>query len=260
MNIATYAADIARAVAFLSRIPMPKSAFAGYDGKLDRVARAFPVAGILIGFLPAIVLLLMLCLHADRLMSALVALAVQAIVSGALHEDGLADCADGIGGGRDRDHSLSIMKDSRIGTYGAIALILSFAIRAAAIAAIARGTVPFAAALALPAVGCISRCALVWHWQRLPPAKSDGVAAAVGRPSEGIMQTALVSGCLLAALFIWPSLGLLPLVCSLLAAGIAVLIFGGIVRRALGGHTGDTLGAAAQISEAAALCALAMAL
>ncbi|WP_160010547.1 adenosylcobinamide-GDP ribazoletransferase [Rhizobium sp. 18055] len=260
MNIGTYAADIARAVAFLSRIPMPKSAFTGFDGKLSRVARAFPAAGMLIGLLPALVLLIMLGLRADRLMSALVALAVQAIVTGALHEDGLADCADGIGGGRDREHSLSIMKDSRIGTYGAIALILSFAIRAAAIAAIARGAAPLAAALALPAVACISRSALVWHWQRLPPAKPDGVAAAVGQPSEGIMQTALVSACALAALLIWPGLGLLPLVCALLAGGLTVMIFTRLVRSRLGGHTGDTLGAAAQISEAAALCALAMAL
>ena len=260
MNIATYVADIARATAFLSRIPMPKAAFAGYDGKLGRVARAFPVAGIVIGLLPAAVLLVMLALQADRLMSALVALAIQAIVSGALHEDGLADCADGIGGGRDRAHRLSIMKDSRIGTYGAIALILSFAIRAAAIAAIARGTVPLAAALALPAIGCISRGALVWHWHRLPPAKADGVAAAVGQPSEGVMQMAVVSACALAALLIWPNLGLLPLICALLAAGLSAMIFTRLARLTLSGHTGDTLGATAQISEMAALCALAMAL
>jgi adenosylcobinamide-GDP ribazoletransferase len=260
MNIGTYVTDIARAVAFLSRLPMPKSVFVGYDGKLGRVARAFPAAGLVIGLVPALVLLIMLCLHADRLMSALVALAVQAIVSGALHEDGLADCADGFGGGRDREHSLSIMKDSRIGTYGAIALILSFAIRAAAIAAIARGAVPFAAALALPAVGCIGRGALVWHWQRLPPAKPDGVAAAVGQPSEGIMQTALISACALATVLIWPSLGLLPLGCALLAAGLTAMTFTSLARKTIGGHTGDTLGAAAQISEAAALCALAMAL
>jgi adenosylcobinamide-GDP ribazoletransferase len=260
MNIGNYALDVARAVAFLSRIPMPPAAFAGFNGKLDRVSRAFPVAGILIGLLPAIVLYVMLLVHADRLMSALVALAVQAAVTGALHEDGLADCADGIGGGRNRDHSLTIMKDSRIGTYGAIALILSFAIRAAAITAIARGAPSFAAALALPAVACISRSALVWHWHRLAPAKIDGVAAAAGKPSESVMQTALVSGCVLAALLLWPGLGLLPLVCSLLAAGLAVMAFTTLIRKKLNGQTGDTLGAAAQISETAALCALAMAL
>lgn len=260
MNIGTYGADIARAIGFLSRIPMPQAAFSGYDGKLDRVARAFPVAGVVIATLPALVFFLMLSLHGDRLMSALVALSVMCILTGALHEDGLADCADGIGGGRDREHSLSIMKDSRIGTYGAISLVLSFALRAAAVAAIARAEAPFAAALALPAAACISRSALVWHWHRLPPAKPDGVAAASGQPNESAMQTAVVSGCLLAGLLIWPSLGLLPLVCALLAAGLSTVAFTRYTRMRLLGHTGDTLGATAQISEIASLCALAMAL
>lgn len=260
MKISNYATDVARAVAFLSRIPMPQSAFAGFDGKLAHAARAFPLAGIIIGLLPAVVFLVMLSLRADQLMSALATLAVQAALTGALHEDGLADCADGVGGGRDRDHSLAIMKDSRIGTYGAIALILSFALRAAALAAIAREAQPLAAALAIPAVACISRSALVWHWHRLPSAKSDGIAAAAGQPGEGAMQTALVSGCLMAALLLWPGLGLFPLVCGLLAAGMAVIAFTRFIRRKLAGHTGDTLGAAEQISGIAVFCALAMAL
>ncbi|MEK1894959.1 MAG: adenosylcobinamide-GDP ribazoletransferase [Rhizobium sp.] len=260
MNIRNYAADVARAVAFLSRIPTPSSAFVDFNGKLDRASRAFPVAGIVIALLPALVFMVMLCLHADRLMSAFAALAAQAALTGALHEDGLADCADGLGGGRDREHALSIMKDSRIGTYGASALILSFALRAAALAAVARAAPPFAAALAIPAIACISRGALVWHWHRLPSAKPDGLAAAAGQPSEGTMHMALASGCVLSALLLWPSLGLLPLVCALLACGLSVMAFTRFVRRKLAGHTGDTLGAAQQISEIAAVCALAMAL
>lgn len=260
MNIGNYAADVARAVAFLSRIPTPSSAFVEFNGKLDRASRAFPVAGIVIALLPALVFMVMLCLHADRLMSAFAALAVQAALTGALHEDGLADCADGLGGGRDREHALSIMKDSRIGTYGASALILSFALRAAALAAVARAAPPLAAALAIPAIACISRGALVWHWHRLPSAKPDGLAVAAGQPSEGTMHMALASGCLLSALLLWPSLGLLPLVCALLACGLSVMAFTRFVRRKLAGHTGDTLGAAQQISEIAAVCALAMAL
>jgi adenosylcobinamide-GDP ribazoletransferase len=260
MSIGNYVTDVARAVSFLSRFPVPQSVFSGFDGKLSRVARAFPLAGLIIGLLPALVFLVMLGLRADRLMSALVTLGVQAIVTGALHEDGLADSADGIGGGRDRDHGLAIMKDSRIGTYGAISLILSFAIRAAAIAAIARAAPPLAAALGVLAVACVSRGALVWHWHRLPPAKPDGVAAAAGQPGEGVMHTALVSGCLLGAVLIWPSLGLLPLVTCLLAAGLSTVAFSVFVRKRLHGHTGDTLGATAQISEIAALCAIAMSL
>src|SRR4051812_45663910 len=102
--------DAARAVAFLSRIPMPPWLFVAYDGKLGRLVRVFPLAGLVIGALPALVFLVMLAFRTDRLMAALVALAVQTILTGALHEDGLADTADGIGGGKSRDQSLIIMK------------------------------------------------------------------------------------------------------------------------------------------------------
>lgn len=260
MNIKDLAVDTARAVAFLSRIPMPQSLFKAYDGRLGRLVRAFPFAGIVIGFVPALALLLLLGLHADPLMAALIALSIQVLATGALHEDGLADTADGIGGGKSREHSLVIMKDSRIGTYGAIALILSFAIRAAALAAIARHATPLTSALAIPAVAALSRGAIAWHWQRLPPAKADGVAASTGQPDETAMQIALASAGLVAALLIWPAFGLRPLVASLLAPGIAGLAFTAFIRRKLAGHTGDTLGAMQQICEIASLCALATAL
>ncbi|WHO80382.1 adenosylcobinamide-GDP ribazoletransferase [Rhizobium leguminosarum] len=260
MKINDYAVDTARAVAFLSRIPMPQSLFKGYDGRLGPLVRAFPFAGIVIGFIPALALLLLLELRADPLMAALIALSIQVFVTGALHEDGLADTADGIGGGKSREHSLLIMKDSRIGTYGAIALILSFAIRAAALAAIARHSAPLAAALAIPAAAALSRGAVAWHWQRLAPAKADGVAASTGQPDEAAMQFALASAGLVAALLIWPAFGLRPLVASLLATGIAGFAFTAFIRRKLAGHTGDTLGATQQICEIATLCALATAL
>ncbi|TLX14608.1 adenosylcobinamide-GDP ribazoletransferase [Rhizobium sp. MHM7A] len=260
MKIKDYAVDTARAVAFLSRLPMPPALFKGYDGRLGRLVRAFPVAGLVIGFIPALALLILSGIRADPLVAALIALSVQALATGALHEDGLADTADGIGGGKNREQSLLIMKDSRIGTYGAIALILSFAVRAAALAAIVRNSSPLAAALAVPAVAALSRGAIAWHWQRLPPAKVDGVAASTGQPNEAAMQFALVSAGLLAALLIWPAFGLQPLVASLLASGAAGFAFTAVIRRKLAGHTGDTLGAMQQICEIATLCALATAL
>lgn len=254
------AVDAARAVAFLSRIPMPPWLFIGDDGKIGRLVRVFPVAGLVIGALPALVFLLMLAFHADRLMASLAALAVQTILTGALHEDGLADTADGIGGGKSREQSLVIMKDSRIGSYGAIALILSFALRASALTAIAREASPFAAALAIPSVAALSRGAIAWHWQRLPAAKPDGLAASTGSPAEVAMQIALVTAGFITAILVWPALGLLPLVSALLGAGLSTLAFTWFIRRRLGGHTGDTLGATQQICEVAAFCALAMAL
>ncbi len=258
MSAKDYACDVARALAFLSRIPVPGRVFEGHDGNLGRISGAFPLAGFLIALPAALAFGILLAIHGDPLAAALIALAVQALTTGALHEDGLSDTADGLGGGKDRERALSIMKDSRIGTYGAIALVLSFGLRAAALAALARGLPPFAAALSLPAAAVIGRGAMVWHWYALPPAKPDGVAASAGRPSEGAMQAALLSTLLLSALLIWPGQGLLPLLTTLLVAVACTLLFNGHIRRRLSGHTGDTIGAVEQICEIAAFCTLAM--
>lgn len=247
------------ALRFLTVLPVASSPDAMAPDWLVRALKYFPVVGVLIGLLSTVTLLVAGYFWNDFL-AALLAVAASMAVTGALHEDGVADTADAFGGGRSVEQRLEIMKDSRIGTYGAVALVLSFAIRAAAVAAIARAAPPLAAALSLPAVAAVSRGAIAWHWQRLPPAKADGIAASSGRPAEGAMQAALAAACLLAALLLWPGLGLLPLVCCLLAAGLAAVAFTVFIRRRLAGHTGDTLGATQQICEMAAVCALAMAL
>lgn len=247
------------AIRFLTVLPVPATVDAQGPDWLARAMKYFPVVGAGIGAASAIVFLVAGEFWSP-LISALLAITTSIALTSALHEDGLADTADSFGGGWTVEKRLAIMKDSRIGTYGAVALILSFAIRAAALAAIARAAPPLMAALAIPAVACLSRGALVWHWHRLPPAKPDGVAAAAGQPNESALNFALVSACLLTALLIWPSLGLLPLVSTLLATGIAAIVFTWFIRKKLSGHTGDTLGATQQISEIAAFCALAMAL
>jgi adenosylcobinamide-GDP ribazoletransferase len=258
MGVKDYAADIARALAFLSRIPVPSSVFVGDDGNLGRVSRAFPAAGLILALPAAFVFGLLLLLHVDALLTALLALTFQTLTTGALHEDGLSDAADGLGAGKDRARSLAIMKDSRIGTYGAIALILSFGLRAAALAAIARGLPPFAAALSIPAAAAISRCGLVWHWHALPPAKSDGVAAAVGQPDGEAMWTALGTATLVAAILLWPVTGLAPVIATLFVVALCTFSFTARIRHRLSGHTGDTIGATQQICEIATFCTLAM--
>ncbi|MBO9098652.1 MULTISPECIES: adenosylcobinamide-GDP ribazoletransferase [unclassified Rhizobium] len=254
-----YAADIARAIGFLSRIRMPDAVFHGHDGNLGQVARAFPIAGALIALPAALLFGVLAAGDVDPLLAALLALGLQTLLSGALHEDGLSDTADGLGGGRDATRALAIMKDSRIGTYGAVALILSFALRAAALAAIARGLHPLAAALTLPATAALSRAALVWHWHRLPVARPDGVAAAAGQPDREATLVAVVSGLLLGALLLWQSLTTIALLDVIGLGVVATLAFTAYVRRRLSGHTGDTIGATQQICEIAVLCALAMA-
>ncbi|AYG66509.1 MULTISPECIES: adenosylcobinamide-GDP ribazoletransferase [unclassified Rhizobium] len=253
-----YLRDIARAVAFLSRVPMPTSFFEGYDGKLARVSRTFPLAGLLVVLPAALIFATLLAVNADPLMAALLALTVQTITTGALHEDGLSDTADGVGGGKDRERALEIMKDSRIGTYGAAALILSFGLRAAALAALARHLPPSESAIAILASATLSRGAMVWHWYALPPAKPDGIAASAGKPDGDAMQLALIAALGLAALLIGPALGVPALVACLLATSAATFFVTGYMRQKLSGHTGDTIGATQQICEIASLCTLAM--
>lgn len=255
-----YIDDVARSLAFLSRIRVPQRHFTGHDGRLSATVRAFPVAGVLI-VLPAAVLLgLLRMLDTAPLFCALLVIAVQTLVTGSLHEDGLSDAADGLGGGRDKESALAIMKDSRVGSYGVVALVLSFGLRSAALSAVMPALSPLAAAFALLAVAAASRAAMVWHWDALPAAKRDGVAAAAGEPERRAVQVALLSGAGLAVLFLLPAEPVLAIASMALAVCAAVFAFTDVVRDKIGGHTGDTIGASQQIAEIAALGALALAL
>ncbi len=217
--------------------------------------QAFPVAGLVIAVVPALVLFL--CSDRDPLLGALIALALMTLLAGALHEDGLADAADGLGGGRDKEHALTIMKDSRIGSYGVVALVLSFGLRAAALAAIARHDSAIAA-LALVATAAASRAVMVAHWHALPAARQNGVAAGAGQPEDGARNIAIFIGIAVTLLLLVPGLGLPGTVLSLILTGAAGFGFTRFVRRKLEGHTGDTIGATQQISEIVMLCALAL--
>nr|WP_314084369.1 adenosylcobinamide-GDP ribazoletransferase [uncultured Shinella sp.] len=260
MTIQDYIDDIARSVAFLSRVHVPQRHFIGHDGKLSRAVAAFPIAGVLIVLPPAALAAVLLAFHAPPLLLAFAVLGVQVLITGALHEDGLSDSADGIGGGRDRDSALAIMKDSRAGSYGVVALVLSFGIRSAAISALALVLTPAGLAMALLAAAAASRTTMVWHWSLLPPARRDGVAASVSEPDRTATVVALVTGIMLAAALLMPHATIFSLGLSLVAAIAAVLVFNRITLRKIGGHTGDTIGATQQLTEMSVLTALALAL
>lgn len=260
MNIQDFIDDTARSVAFLSRVPVPQRHFTGHDGRLSRAVRAFPLAGVLIVLPAAALAAILSALHAPPFLLAFATLGLQVLVTGALHEDGLSDSADGIGGGRDRDSALAIMKDSRVGSYGVVALVLSFGLRAAGIAALATVLSPSGLGMALLAVAAASRTAMVWHWSLLPPARRDGVAASVGEPEPAATTIALASGILLAAAFLLPHGTITALLLALALAALAVLAFNRIAMRKIGGHTGDTIGATQQLAEMSVLFALALTL
>ncbi|MCX8999812.1 adenosylcobinamide-GDP ribazoletransferase [Rhizobiaceae bacterium BDR2-2] len=258
MTMPSFLRNILVACAFLGRVPVPGRVFDGFDGRMGAIAHAFPVAGFLVALPGALLFWLMLTLGTDALVAALLALSLQALVTGALHEDGLADCADGFGGGRSREEVLDIMKDSRIGTFGAIALFMSFALRAAMLASVAMHLPPLAAAFALPASGTLARTLMVAHWQALPPAREQGLATSAGQPDLAGTARALAIGTVLAGIPVIAVFGLPALFLALSLGGIAAFAMTRLAARRINGHTGDTIGAVEQIGEIAVLLAFSL--
>ncbi len=257
-NITHFLRDIARSIGFLSRLPVPARFFESHDRLISHAVGAFPAAGIVIAAGPAVILALLLQIAAEPLLPALLALAALTLVTGALHEDGLADAADGLGGGRDREHALSIMKDSRTGSYGVVALVLSLGLRAAALAALAGQGAGLAAA-AMMAVAGFSRALMVAHWHALPSARSNGVAAGAGRPTGDARNFALASAAVIALLLLLPAASPGPVLAAGGFAALAAWAFTRLAERKIGGHTGDTIGATQQVGEIVFLASLALA-
>lgn len=157
-------ADLRMAASFVTILPVASSKSAA-DGAIARSTWALPVAGLMVGLAGALVYKVSSRFGLTPNLAALLTLAATALITGALHEDGLADTADGLGGGRTRERKLEIMRDSRIGTYGVCALILSFGLRWSALAAIAN---PWAVALALCAAHTAARAGVPasYRWSR----------------------------------------------------------------------------------------------
>ena len=170
-------------------------------------------------------------------------------VTGALHEDGLADSADGFWGGWSRQRRLEIMRDRRIGSYGVIALILSLGLRRAALTALL-ATGP--ATLAILAAAALSRLPMVWLMHLLPGARPDGLSAQTGRPGGATAALATFGALIIGTLTLGPAVFPAALLVIAVAAAAALLM-----RAKIGGQTGDTLGATQQLSEIALLACLA---
>jgi len=239
--------DLRIAVAFLTRIPMPHPEGA-QPATFVRALRAFPLVGAAIGLAVGLVYLGLLAIGLPNFAAAALALGASALVTGALHEDGLADMADGFGGGRDRAAKLEIMRDSRLGTYGAMILMVSFAAKFSALA-----TLP--TALVVPALvsgHALARGILPAMIIMLPSARQQGLAATSGTPTETTAAIAAVSALVIALVVLpWTS----ALAAALVAAACACAI-GMLALRQIGGHTGDVLGAAEQVAETAILLLL----
>ncbi len=240
------AAELQSAILFLTRLPLPRAKSAGGtalpQAALGQAAWAFPLAGVLVGAAGALVYALAHGVGVPAWPAAALALAATMATTGALHEDGLADTADGFWGGSTREQKLDIMRDSRTGAYGVCALALSILLRASVLASLADTALVVAALIAAHGA---ARAVMPAFMVLVPPARRDGLSAAAGQPSGASAAVAAVLGILLTAICLGPARAVL--------VTILLVVVGALMARLsfkqIGGQTGDTLGALEQASE-----------
>ncbi len=241
--------DLRLAFGMLTRIPVPHP-----DGAsppyLARAHRVFPLVGAVIGGVIGLVYVALLKIGTPALAAAALALGAGMLLTGGFHEDGLADLADGFGGGRDKESKLEIMRDSRLGTFGALALLVVFAVKVAALAAMPR----WPAVAALIAAHALSRAPLAIVTLALPYARAEGLAATAGKVEPVVCAIAAAIAIVVA--FLCLSVANAVLAAIIATAAVAAVAF--LAKRQIGGYTGDVLGAAQQIAETAVLLLLAI--
>jgi adenosylcobinamide-GDP ribazoletransferase len=234
------------ALAFLTRIPVRNAS--GTPEAIGRSASLFPVVGALLGF--AEVIVLWMCRRAmPPTLTATVIVLSGIVLTGSLHLDGLADMTDGFGGGRTRDDTLRIMRDHQIGTYGAIALVMTVLLQISAIASLIERDVAGRFLVAAPA---LSRWAMVLLGRRLPYARPD---AGLGRVltdhvrDRDVWESTALAIVIATVVARWSGLVSIALTLAVTAA------IGFVCWRRIGGVTGDTLGANAVLCETMVLVA-----
>jgi adenosylcobinamide-GDP ribazoletransferase len=223
-------------VAWMILTRLPSGRIEGTAPPIASAAWAFPLVGLVIGALMAAAFNFALWLGLPSFAAALLALATAALTTGALHEDGLADLADGFGGGATISRKLEIMRDSRIGSYGVLALILILGLTASGMAE--GGTTGL-----FLAIGAASRATMLLPMSLLPPAREDGLGRSATMPLDARFAAAFGI-----ALLVTLATGTLAIVLPTLLATVAVML---LARAQIGGQTGDVLGATQKLAECA---------
>lgn len=235
------AADFRASFAFLTRLPFAPAP-SGDGMAIARAAWAFPIVGVVVGLVGAVVFLLARRLGLPFWPAAALSVASTMVATGCLHEDGLADTIDGFGGGKTREQKLAIMRDSRIGVYGVCALALAILLRVGALASLISST---QVVLALIAAHGAARALVPVFMFFVSPARNDGLSASAGQPPMESIVAAAVLGIVILGLCLGPGLGLVALILLLLA--MAAMAWLSLVQ--IDGQTGDVLGAVEQVGE-----------
>jgi adenosylcobinamide-GDP ribazoletransferase len=234
--------DVVSAVGLLTRLPVHVDRPRGAEA-----AWAWPLVGVVVGGIAAVVGWGMMAVGVPVTVAAVAVLGAGAVVTGALHEDGLADTVDGFFGGWTRERRLEIMKDSHIGSYGALALVFSVLTRWAALCAVMPVSIG-----AVVGVAAMSRAPMAVVMWALPNARGKGLSQSVGQPDFQAMWVAVALALIVGVLAV-------EMVAIGVALGMAVAVLGvmALARARIGGQTGDVLGATQQLCEVVGLVVLA---
>ena len=246
--------DLVLGFGFLTRLPMPPIVVR--EGRqLSEAFWVFPLAGLMVGTLAGGLLWLCLWLQVGKAISAIVALAVLAVLTGAMPEDGLADFWDGLGGGRTRERKLEIMRDSHIGTYGVLALVLCYLALLALLAELSHLLMSWLPAHSIEPLdgsylivfvafaAMLSRAMIVIPAVVLSIAREDGLAKHFGRPGSLMLACSAIWPIVLCVVVL--QLQAFPLVAGSIAGAVIIT---GLAWRYLGGVTGDVFGASIMMS------------
>jgi adenosylcobinamide-GDP ribazoletransferase len=235
------------ALMLLTRLPAGRLPAGAPVPTLAQAVWAYPIAGAVVGALGAGAFGAASILGLPAAIAGTIALAAMILATGGLHEDGLADVADGFGGGQERARKLDIMRDSRIGSYGTLALILALLLRVQAIASVAQfGILSVMAALVVIEVA--SRAGLGVLLRAMPPARAQGLGQLAGSPPRAAVGVSLALGAGALAIGFGAGQGGAVLGAIVLAQALVALL----AMRQIGGQTGDVMGAAQQGAALAA--------
>lgn len=240
--------DLKTAFIFLTRIPLQVDHELTMRDLAD-ASHLFPVVGVVLGCAASAILLFAQYLGMPPAICVILAIATITVLTGALHEDGFADTIDGLGAGPDRERALEIMHDSRVGTFGVIALVLTFSMRFAALTSLAELS---SMVVALIAASAVSRAAAATAMALQPPARTSGLVAVAGNPPREKAAIAVLSAAIIAFLILPTGSAFTAIIAVALVGSFA----GIFIQHWLGGATGDTLGTIQQITEITFLIAL----
>ena len=250
-------ASFLTALRFLTRMPVPFVRTVDPPPLKDAMWM-FPVVGAVVGAMTGAALVFAHFARLPELFCGLFALAIAAMLTGAFHEDGLADVADGFGGGNTREERLEIMKDSRIGAFGTLTLVITVLARASLLAALLV-LEPLAVLVLVAGAAAFSRSLMVDLLWATRPARPNGLSAMVGQPSRNTTLLALAIGGLIAgvggSIVLTPEAGVLALV----AGGLTLAMVRAQAIRKIGGQTGDVCGAGQILAGTAMLAVYAAA-